>query len=292
MFGYVLPEKPEMKIKEYELFRGFYCGVCKSIGKRYGQIQRLTLNYDSTFLAILLQSLTEEKLTVKRERCIAHPVNKHITVKDNSVIDYASDMNLLLAYHNLQDNWEDERSILSGAGMLTLKKAYRKIYKRYPEKSQAIEARLKELHRLEKEKCNSMDRAAEPFARLMEEIVVYPPALQDQKKIDVIKWIGYNLGKWIYILDAFDDIEKDNKEKAYNPLLLQFQYNGGSIEGFKAEIKERVEFNLTHGLSQIAKGYELLEVKNNSGILENIIYMGMLRKTEQILGMRSCGKVE
>jgi hypothetical protein len=292
MFGYVLPEKPEMKIREYELFRAFYCGVCKSIGKRYGQFQRLTLNYDSTFLALLLHSLTDDKLIIKNERCIAHPINKRKVIKENSLIDYASDINIILAYYNLEDNWHDEKSILSGSAMLLLKNSHKKLNRKYKEKCDIIEKRLSELRKLENEKCNSMDRAAEPFAKLMEEVMVYPPMYSDEKKVDVVKWIGYNLGKWIYILDAFDDIKKDIKEKAYNPLLLQYNYHGQSIDEFKAEIRQKVEFNLTYSLSQIAKAYELLEVKNNSGILENIIYMGMLRKTEQILGIGSCGKIE
>lgn len=292
MFGYVLPEKSEMKIREYELFRAYYCGVCKSIGKRYGQFQRLTLNYDSTFLAILLHSLTDEKLSIKKERCIAHPINKHRTIKDNSLIDYASDINIILAYYNLEDNWHDERSILSGSAMLLLRKSHKKLFGKYKEKCGIIEKKLKELRQLENDKCNSMDRASEPFAKLMEEVMVYPPMWGDEKKVDVIKWIGYNLGKWIYILDAFDDIKKDIKEKSYNPLLLQYNYHEQNIDAFKAEIRPRVEFNLTYSLSQIAKAYELLEVKNNCGILENIIYMGMLRKTEQILGIRSCEKSE
>lgn len=292
MFGYVLPEKPEMKIREYELFRAFYCGVCKSMSRRFGQFQRLTLNYDSTFLAILLHSLTDEKLKIKNERCIAHPVNKHKVIKENSLIDYASDINIILAYYNLEDNWHDEKSILSGSAMLILRNSYKKLNKKYKEKCGIIEKRLSELRKLENEKCNSMDRAAEPFAKLMEEVMVYPPMFSDEKKVDVVKWIGYNLGKWIYILDAFDDIKKDIKEKSYNPLLFQYNYQGQSIDEFKKEIRPKLEFNLTYSLSQIAKAYELLEVKNNSGILENIIYMGMLRKTEQILGIGSCGKIE
>jgi hypothetical protein len=292
LFGYVLPEKPEMKIREYELFRAYYCGVCKSIGERYGLFSRLTLNYDSTFLALLLHSLTDEKLLIKSERCIAHPLNKHKVIKANTLIDYASDINIILAYYNLEDNWNDEKSILSRSAMLILKSAFKKLSKKYSEKCGIIEKKLSELRKLENEKSNSMDRAAEPFAKLMEEVMYYTPLFKSEKKVEAIKWIGYNLGKWIYILDAFDDIKKDIKAKSYNPLLLQYNYKGDNIEEFKGAIRQKVEFNLTYSLGQIAKAYELLEVKNNIGILENIIYMGMLRKTEQILGTGSCGKIE
>lgn len=292
MFGYILPEKPELKIKEYELFKAYYCGVCKSIAKRFGQFQRLTLNYDTTFLALLLSSLSAEKLRIKSERCIAHPINKRNIIKENGIIDYAADMNIILAYYNLLDNWKDERSVLSASGMLLLKSGYNKAKKKYFEKCDIIEKRLGELSLLEKEKCSSMDRAAEPFAKLMEEILAFEPIYKNEKNEEVLRWIGYNIGKWIYTLDAYDDIESDIKKKAYNPLICQFNYGNEDIKDFKAKIKEPVEFNLTHSLSQISKGYELLNMKNNSNLIENIIYMGMLRKTEKILGMGSCRKVD
>jgi hypothetical protein len=317
MFGYILPEKQELKVKEYELFRAYYCGVCKSIGVRYGQIARLTLNYDSTFLALLLSSLTEDKVDVSKERCIAHHIQKRIVVKNNALIDYASDMNILLAYYNLEDNWKDEKSKLSYGGMIALKPAFRKIKTRHNEKCRLIKFRLEELSVLEKQKCNSIDKAAEPFAKIMEEIMANESVCKDEKVEKILRWIGYNIGKWIYVLDAYDDLEKDIKEKAYNPFIYQYNYyeiteslikgldeqNEGcdshscerskkkvdpKIENFKNMIEKRIEFSLTYTLSQVAKAYELLDTRGCSSIVENIVYMGMLRKTEQILKKGSC----
>ncbi|MGI6778320.1 MAG: DUF5685 family protein [Acetivibrionales bacterium] len=292
MFGYVLPEKPELKIREYEMFRAYYCGVCKSIGKRYGQISRLTLNYDSAFLAILISSVYQEKVNIKMERCIVHPVKKRYVVGKSEIIDYSSDINLLLAYYNLEDNWRDEKSVISGIGKLLLSTNFKKLREKYKEKCVIIEDRLKELEALEKEKCSSMDRAAEPFARLMEEVLLYKPVCDSAETEKILRWIGYNLGKWIYILDAYDDIEDNINNKAYNPLLYQYNYSGQEMGQFKGFIKKDVEFNLLYTLDQISKAYELLEIKCNTGILENIIYMGMLRKTEKILGMGGCKEVE
>lgn len=292
MFGYILPEKPELKVKEYELFKAYYCGVCKAIGKRSGQLARLTLNYDSTFIAILISSIIQSKPVIKRERCIAHPYAKRLVVRNCPVIDYASDINIVLAYYSMIDNWKDERSIPAGIGMGMLSKNFKKIRRRYQKKCDIIKFRLDELGKLEDSKCSSMDEAAEPFAKLMEEIALYPPACDDIKTEKILRWIGYNLGKWIYLMDAFDDIEKDIKKKNYNPLLEQYRFNGEDIEEFKSNICEQVEFNLTYTMSEIAKAYELLEKNENSGIVENIIYMGMLRKTETILGKGSCNKIE
>ncbi|NTV89905.1 MAG: hypothetical protein HGA22_06030 [Clostridiales bacterium] len=293
MFGYIVPEKPEMKVKEFELFRAYYCGVCKSIGRQHGQLKRFLLNYDSAFLAVLLTSLSGEKPEVKKEHCIAHHINKRYVVKNNTIVDYASDINILLAYYNLEDKKLDDGSVISGAGMILLKNAFRKIRKKHPGKCDIIESRLSELHKLESEGCSSMDMAAEPFAKLMEEVTAYGPLCKDAGNEKILRWIGYNLGKWIYILDAFDDLGKDIESGSYNPLLRQFGYQQGeALEAFKDRIRERVEFNLTYSLNQISKGYELMKIKGNSGILENIIYMGMLRKTENIIGTGSCNRIE
>ncbi|MDH7564879.1 MAG: DUF5685 family protein [Clostridiales bacterium] len=278
-----MPEKPELKIKEFELFRAYYCSVCKSIGKRYGQVPRLTLNYDSAFLALLISSINDKELRVCRERCVAHPAKKKNVIINDEIIDYASDMNVLLAYYNLMDKRNDGDSKLSAAAVMVLKPAYKKLKKKYKEKCDIIESKLEQLSLLEKEGCCSMDEAAEPFAGIMEIILAFEPLCRDSKNERILKWMGYNLGKWIYILDAYDDVEKDIRKKTYNSLVRQFCYKDENVDDFKNRIKDKVEFVLTYTLSEVGKAYELLDIKKNAGIVENIIFMGMLRKTEQIL---------
>jgi hypothetical protein len=292
MFGYIVPEKPEMKIKEYELFRAYYCGVCKSIGKRLGQLERFTLNYDSAFLAVLLSAAAGERIKVQRMRCVAHPVEKRHIIRDSAIIDYASDFNILLAYYNLQDKRRDDGGLVPVSAMAVLHRVFKKLRKKYAQKCDIIEMRLNELVQLEKAGCDSMDRAAEPFAKLMEEVTAYEPLCTEEKHDRTLRWIGYNLGKWIYLLDAFDDLEKDIKAGSYNPLIFQYKYKGGDLAEFRTQIRDKVEFNLTYSLNEISRAFELLDVKANKEILENIIYMGMLRKTEKILGTGSCSKVE
>lgn len=292
MFGYIVPEKPELKIKEYEAFRAYYCGVCRSIGKRHGQLKRLTLNYDSAFLAVLLSAVANEAGKVRRRRCPAHPLEKRHMIEESHIVDYASDINLLLAYYNLEDKKRDDGKIAPAAAMMALKRSFRKLRRKYAEKCVVIEKRLSDLVKLEKEHCASMDMAAEPFAKLMEEVTAYGPLCTDENTEMTLRWIGYHLGKWIYILDAYDDLEKDIKEKSYNPLIYQYHYSDQDISQFREHIRERVDFNLMYSLNQISKAFELLEIKINRGIIENIIYMGMRRKTENILGMGSCKQSE
>lgn len=294
MFGYVIPDKPELKIREYRTFNAYYCAICKSIGKRWGQIPRVTLYYDSAFLAVLLSSLTDSEIKIADETCIAHPIKKRPVLKtDKKIIDYAADMNLLLAYYKMDDNVYDEKSLLSATGKLFLKKAAKKIKASYPEKCAIIEEKLKQQRMLEKDNCVSMDLASEPFAGLMEEIMSFDNGNTDDKRIRILRWIGFNLGKWIYILDAFDDLEKDIKSGQYNCLVYQLGFDGTDAKEFKRSIRDRVEFNLTQALYQISSSMELLDIKKNKGILDNVAYLGLLAKSDQILnGTGSCKKFE
>ncbi|PYG86967.1 hypothetical protein LY28_02589 [Ruminiclostridium sufflavum DSM 19573] len=289
MFGYIIPEKPELKMKEFDMYRAYYCGVCKSIGKRHGQIKRMTLTYDAAFLALLLCSVLKVETKMRKERCMIHPTKKSFIIF-NEIIDYSSDINIILAYNNIVDKWKDDKSKTALAGLVGLKRAYKRLTVKYSEKCAIISKRLEELSLLEKDNCDSIDAAAEPFARLMEEVL-------DYKKLDdntrrVLRWMGYNLGKWIYLIDAFDDLEDDIKNSSYNPFVTHFKYDGSDVSEFRSKIKEQAEFTLLYCLGETSKAFELLETKENKGILENILYIGMLSKTDKILCQRSCVKGE
>ena len=168
MLGYIKPDKPDLKIKEFEIYSGYYCGICKSIARRYGQLPRLALNYDSVFLAILIAGIDPAREHIKTERCIVHPVQKRTIIYDSKEIDYAADILLLLAYYKLKDDFQDEGSKKAALGAALMKGTYKKLKETSPEKCTYVEEQLKELTRLEKEKCASIDRSAEPFAKLMD----------------------------------------------------------------------------------------------------------------------------
>ncbi|MEL7654608.1 MAG: DUF5685 family protein, partial [Bacillota bacterium] len=288
MLGYIKPDKPDLKIKEFEIYSGYYCGICKSIAKRYGQFPRLALNYDSVFLAILIAGLDPLRENIRIERCIVHPAKKRSIIYDSPEIDYAADILLLLAYYKLKDDYQDERSKRAAIGTALLKGTYRKLQELAPGKCSYVQEQLDELTRLERENCASIDRSAEPFARLMEEVFDYS-GWKDEKNREelspVFRRIGYHLGKWIYLIDAYDDIEENYKKKSFNPLILQFEFHPDteSIDQFKARIRERVEMNLVLYLAEIAKSCGQLKIEKNQGLIENILYFGLMRKTEEIL---------
>lgn len=281
MLGYIVPEKPELKVKEFELYQAYYCGICKSIGKRYGQLPRFTLSYDSVLFAVMIGASLEEEEQIYPRRCLAHPFKKKSMIFHNRAIDYAADIMLILAYFKFQDDCQDDHAIAGYLGKGVLASAMKKIRRRYPEKYTLIDENLKALSRLEKEKCNSLDPIAEPFAKIIESFFFF------EKQESLFRKFGYHLGKWIYLIDAYDDIEADAKDGNYNPLLQQFQYYENKeepIEDFKQRILARTELNLLFYLTEMVQAYEAMGIKKNAGIIENILYFGMHRKTEEVLG--------
>jgi len=288
MLGYVKPDKPDLKIKEYEIYGGYYCGICKSIARRYGQLPRLALNYDFVFLALLAAAVNSSPEHIKIERCIIHPSKKRTILYDSPEIDYAADILLLLAYYKLKDDYNDERSLKSAVGAALMKGTLNRLDRYVPEKCAYVRDRISELTRLEGEQCPSIDRSAEPFAKLMEEVFDYPGLQKEENAAGLSKLfrrIGYHLGKWIYLIDAYDDIEGDMKNKSFNPLIIQFEFDPAkeTVLQFKERIRERVEQNLMLYLAEIANGCGQVKLEKNKGLIENILYFGLLRKTEEIL---------
>ena len=302
MLGYVVTFKPEMKVKDAELYKAYYCGICKSIGRRYGQLPRFILSFDAAFLATVLDGFFPQVVEFDKERCIAHPHKKEVMASCDA-IDFAADVMLILAWFKAKDDIHDEGSkkakIFAGA----FKGTFRKLEKTHPELCGDIERILKELGGLEDAKCDSIDRAAEAFAKVMETITtagisyIYNMKLKKgelkegdgwDRKVEVAKLVlarvGYHLGKWIYLMDAVDDIEENIESGAYNPLLYRFNYEKGEdVLEFRERIRENVERNLLIYLSEMGKAFDLADLKKNRGIIENIVYVGLLKKTEEVL---------
>ena len=287
MLGYVLPEKSELKLREYEIYTGYYCGVCKYIGEQYGQLPRMALSYDAAFLALLLAAAEDEPDRPSFEHCPVHPLRRRTIIR-NRAVEYAGDLMLILAWHKLQDDARDEGKAYAKATALLLKGRYRRLQAKHSRLCEEIEEHLQGLARLEAERCDSLDRAAEDFARIMETIFREGVAFASEDKghlHETFAKVGYHLGKWIYLMDAVDDIEENLESGAYNPLLYRFSYDekAEAPAEFRKRIDESLRFNLFHYLAVISDAVGELELKKNAGIIENIIYLGLNRRTEEVL---------
>ena len=216
MFGYINPAKEQLGEVDYKVFCSYYCGLCKQLGKSCSQMSRLGLSYDITFLFIVLSSVIDSPYDEKEERCIAHPIKRISYTKDTKVGDYCAKMAGLLSYEKCLDDWNDEKSLKAFFGIIMYRKAYKRAYKVYNQVSVFIKNQLKELSEIEKNNVFDIDMAADKFAKVLSRLFT-PDFIDDKDTKRQLEWFGYNVGRWIYIMDAIADIRDDYKKGRYNP---------------------------------------------------------------------------
>lgn len=268
MFGYVVMNKPEIKFKDFDLYRSFYCGLCRELKDRYGISGQISLTYDMTFVVILLSALYEPPTRKGTTRCIIHPVRKQ-PVRRNAVTGYAADMNVLLTYHKCRDDWEDEKKAMALGYSKVLQGKVRKLDKKYPEKSRRIQELLKELSEIEKAGEHDIDKMSGCFGRIMEEIFAWKQDVWENS----LRRMGFFLGKFIYLLDAYDDVEEDVKNKDYNPFAEKY-----TMEGFEGEVRQI----LMMMMAETCREFEKLPIIKYGDILRNILYSGVWCRFEEV----------
>lgn len=271
MFGYIRACKPELKLKDLELYKAVYCSLCRQLGKSYGILSRLTLSYDFTFLALLNMSLKDGCDHFERKRCAFNPLKKCNYCKNDVALEMPSAAAMIMLYYKILDNIDDERGFKKLA-YLSLKpiftRAHKKAAKQYPEIETAVARYIKEQSELEKDGCDSLDAVADPTAKVMSKIL--PLCSEDASQKRVLERMGYCIGRYIYLLDAACDLESDIKHNSYNVLKSELKDNKPSDFA-----KERVTPQLYVCANEAAKAFELLEIKKYKNILGNIIYLGL-----------------
>lgn len=288
MFGYIRPLKDELKVKEYRLYRSYYCGYCKYLARDGGFILRLLLNHDLVFFNLLLSSLWEEEERVFC-RCLLHPF-RFPMIEDDTLFAATAPINILLLYYkqrnNLQEGWS------WGSYLLTflLQRKVSTITKKNQEMVSVLEKELQLLKEREEGGCTDLDKICEPFAHLLGYLFSMATPQKDQGRI--LEWMGFNMGKWIYLLDAYDDLTEDKKKGDYNPFFTAFFYQGEDLVGFRQKIQTDVMHLLRYCHHQLIQAFQLLDMKKNQGLLENILYLGLPRQMEEIIleGGCKCGK--
>lgn len=285
MFGYVMANKPELKIREFERYRGFYCGLCRKLKKRNGAVSQLTLTYDMTFLILFLSSLYEPAEKEERRRCLIHPAKKQGMIY-NEITDYAADMNVLLSYYHFKDDWEDERKYSAFFASRVFRKKAKRISAKYPRQSEVIASRLEQLAKLERLGVTELDEISRPFGELMSELFVF----REDAFASILRRFGFFMGKYIYLLDAFLDLEEDQEKGNFNPLLessqgrdsrgqsSQGQFNRGQSSQRKddsQQIDDAIVHILDGTMREAVIEFEKLPLEQDLPILRNILYEGV-----------------
>ena len=272
--GYVVVNKGDLRFREYDEYRGYYCGLCQTLKKRFGLAGQLSLSYDMTFLVMLLTSLYEPIDNREMKRCIAHPLKKQYC-KSNEYTEYVADMTVLLSYYKCQDDWVDEKKLLKKVYGDILRGKSKKQRELYKKREEIIIENLKNLSMAEKNKEDDLDVVAGYFGNILSELFV----VKEDEWSDNLRKIGYYLGKYIYIMDAYDDLEKDLKKGNYNPF-SEKMCNTGNFDFLVKEV-------LTIMAAECAKEFEKLPLLNDVDILRNILYSGIWTKYEMVRAKRS-----
>lgn len=274
MFGYVLPVREKLTEQQWQDYRAAYCGLCHTLKKRYGFLARFLLNYDFTFLALLLRR-EREAPCVSCRRCISSPLQGRNASEADPSLEAAADISVLLVYWKLKDQLADERGLrrLPALSLLALfHRVFRRGRNRNPALHQEIGRRLSDLQQLERERCSSIDRMAEQFALIMTAMV---PQNWDESSRRVMEQLLYHLGRWIYLIDAWDDLDEDLKRNRYNPVASRYQLTASSPSEVREEARQNLERTVCHSENLAISAFHLEDFGYHSAVVENILCAGL-----------------
>lgn len=296
MFGYINIDKKRLLCGEYEVYKGIYCSLCKQMGKEYSFLSRFVLSYDCTFFAMLVMSLQDECPSFSQGRCRFNPFKKcSFCSKDEKALSLASAVCISTTYFKLIDNINDSpfnKRIFYRLLQPFFSHWRKKAKRNYPSIDKAVEDMMKNQSVAESNAECSVDEACHPTAQMLSKICEMIPEFIESDKLSdintskrILSTFGYHLGRWIYLIDAIDDIKDDIKHKSFNPFILNY---GSDYEFYK----DKVEALLNHALSEVLLSYNLLEKGRFDSIINNIIAFGMPIKQNEVLGCSDKNNIE
>ncbi|MDL2252815.1 DUF5685 family protein [Ruminococcaceae bacterium OttesenSCG-928-I18] len=268
LFGYVLPLKGEMKVCEYESYRAQYCGLCKQLGQEYGVFSRFLLNYDLVLLALLADALSGQEGLLNAEGCFANPVYKRPMRHDTKGLSLASDGLVLLSYHKLRDNLQDEgflKKCLYTLAYPFLHFPFQRAVARQPEVAKVLEKQMQRQRELEMRQCELIDEACDPTAQMC--AALFATAAQTDEQRRILERLGLFAGQIVYLLDAAEDYEEDAKQNRYNVFLASGLSKPAAVEAAQKRCRMAA--------GEIALCYNLLELRQYKPILDNIFFLGL-----------------
>ena len=297
MFGYVRPYKDEMKVREYEQYKGIYCGLCRALGKEYGVFTRLTLSYDCTFFAAAAIGRLPKCPDFVRRRCVVNPAKKcwFCTKGAEDVYQYASALSVLLTWYKLSDTVQDEgffKRMGARLGQLFFRRAFRRAKHDFPELAEKIRSEMEQQAAVEREENPSLDACCAPTAEILG--FVFASLGKDDTERFVLHDFGYALGRWIYTIDAADDLEEDLKAGAFNPFIGRFGLRGCTSLTPEQKKVADAECNacLNLNAARIGAAMNLIDFGRFSTLIDNVVRLGLPRMQYELftLHLRPSGK--
>ena len=278
MFGYVLPSREKLTEEERNSFQSMYCGLCHTLRENYGFAASMILNYDLTYLAVLLSD--GEKGESSCRRCAAHPCKGRCAAKKTAALEKAAGCSVILAYWQIMDGIHDSRGwkkLKYCAAERGLRGAYRKAAKDHPDFDEATCRQLEKLDELEKSGCATLDEPADAFAELLAGVAM---ELENPIQQRVYREMLYHMGRWIYLVDAADDLEKDYKNGSFNPLIPRYELTEGKLT---EEAKRDFAMTLDRSVQSMAAAFELWDFGCHAALLRSTFYEGLYQVGHAVL---------
>lgn len=268
MFGYITINKSELKFREFDVYHSYYCGLCRVLKQKYGALGEMALSYDMTFLLMLLSSLYEPETVRGTCRCIAHPQEKHET-RVNELTEYIADMNVLFTLYKCHDDWEDEHKLTKYLYGCLLEHKCGRLKELYADKIRRITLLMQTFSEKEQTGDADIDTMAGLFGQVLAEVV----CPREDEWSGNLRRLGFFLGKFIYISDAYEDVETDLRKGTFNPLKKKYG---------EPDFEEQSRDILTMMISECCREFEKLPIIENVEILRNILYSGVWTRYELV----------
>ncbi len=288
MFGYLNIQGDKLADGKRGLWQTFMCGLCLSTKNKVGNVARMFVNNDINAFNVLFHSICNVDVTVYNATCVAHPLKKRTLLDVTEITDKLALANVLLMYWNLYDDVVDGgASIKKRVALAAVKPAYDKARKMWADLDKSIADNYAALRSAEERGETSIDRVSHHFARLAEQ---FAEAVLGDKCTEHAKTLCYNLGKWIYLIDALDDVAKDIKKGNYNPFVAA--YGATSVEDVTAH-EDEIRFVLLTLLNRVAQAYNDLNLTKYRCILDNILLVYIRNETARLthceIAVGGCG---
>lgn len=286
MFGYVRPYKPDLLVRDFELYKSVYCGLCQRLGKDYGFLARFILSYDCTFFAVMSSALSECDADPKIAdgRCVCNPLKKcRFCSFSDRTLEGAAAFSVISFYYKMCDTIADEgvlKSLAARMIRLFFKRSKKKAAERFPEYDKIVSSMTESQFEAENTEGCSVDRAADSTAKMLSELMQTFAVKEEDKRI--FSDFGYYLGRWIYIIDAADDLEKDSRSHSFNPIKDKFK-NKEKVSLDDKELQIYCGGLLNQCCAHINKAYEQMQIRRFKPITDNVIYKGLPQMQRKVI---------
>lgn len=287
MFGYVRPQKWELLVREFDQYKGVYCSLCRQLGRRYGPVAKLALNYDCTFFSMTFIALSVREPGFERKRCTVNPLSKCTYCLERDKADAGAALTVIMTYFKIKDDIEDSPWYKKAAYRCLLPfaaPARRRAAKKYPEYDSIVSSAMEEQKKVEHGENPGVDGSAEPTANMLASLfTLLAEGEKNTPEARVLREFGYYLGRWVYLMDAADDLEKDVASGSFNPFAVRYGIRRGDAGEKLRTAKAGANEVLNMTLARLGAAFQLMDLNSFAPVIRNVVLKGLPEIQKELL---------